>query len=212
MRDKIPNRFPDAPSQIRRLPVDPRGFPIPAFVGWLDGKRDFRVVHAATVALHAKERLCWICGRKLARLSTFVIGPMCAVNRISSEPPSHLDCARFAAQACPFLTEPRAVRNDRGLPEHENGTPGVMLERNPGVTLLWTCRNWHRNREGLFELGEPSATQWFCQAREATRAEVMESVQTGLPSLLALAKIDGPDAVAQLAAMTYAALEHFPAK
>jgi hypothetical protein len=210
MRDKIPSRFPDAPPQIRRLPVDPRGFPIPAFVGWLDGKRDFRIVTAETVAHHAKERLCWICGRGLARLSTFVIGPMCAINRVSSEPPSHLDCARFAAKACPFLSEPRAVRNDRGLPDEAHAVAGVMIERNPGVTLLWTCRNWHRNRKGLFELGAPSATKWFCEGREATREEVTTSVRTGLPTLLAMAKAEGPEAVAQLAAMSWAALAHFP--
>jgi hypothetical protein len=210
MRDKTPSRFPDAPPQIRRLPVDPRGFPIPAFVGWLDGKRDFRIVAAETAAHHAKERLCWICGRALARLSTFVIGPMCAINRVSSDAPSHLDCARFAAKACPFLSEPNAVRNTRGLPADDVTAPGVMISRNPGVTLLWTCRHWRYNRDRLFELGEPSATQWFCQGREATREEVETSVRTGLPTLLEMAQAEGPDAVAQLAAMTWAAQELFP--
>jgi hypothetical protein len=139
-----------------------------------------------------------------------VIGPMCAINRISSDAPSHLDCARFAAKACPFLSEPNAVRNTRGLPADDVTAPGVMISRNTGVTLLWTCRHWRYNRDRLFELGEPSATQWFCQGREATREEVETSVRTGLPTLLEMAQAEGPDAVAQLAAMTWAAQELFP--
>jgi hypothetical protein len=211
MADTRPSRFPDAPAQVRALPVDPRGFPIPAFVGWLDGKRDFRVIHTDTVARHAARRLCWICARPLGRLSAFVIGPMCGVNRVSSEPPSHLDCARFAVRACPFLTEPAARRDERNLPLDADVTPGIALKRNPGVTLVWVCRRWQMHPDGLFSLGEPSGVEWYARGRRATRAEVQASVDTGLPQLRELAELDGPVAVAELEAMHALCVGLYPA-
>lgn len=97
-------RFKDLPPRIAKLPTDERGYPVPYFVEWIDGKPDFRVMSSKNLARAVKYRRCWICGEELGRFLCFTIGPMCGVNRISSEPPSHYDCARFAVSACPFLT------------------------------------------------------------------------------------------------------------
>jgi hypothetical protein len=187
-------RFPDAPPQIRALPLDPRGYPIPWFVGVnpKTGERDFRFAHASQVDIAVKSRRCWICGRAMGIYATFVIGPMCAVNRISSEPPSHLDCARFAARACPFLTTPKARRDPRGIDIEaaRETVPGIMIERNPGVVLLWKCRSWKQDRHKLFRLGRPMALEWFAEGREATRAEVLASIESGLPALVAACDLD----------------------
>src|SRR5262245_3833667 len=101
----------DMPGRIRWLPIDARGFPVPWFVAWFkDGEQvepgvglpDFRVADANKMRSALKLRLCWVCGKRLGRHLAFTIGPMCAINRTMSEPPSHYECARFAAQACPF--------------------------------------------------------------------------------------------------------------
>jgi hypothetical protein len=205
-------RFPDAPPQIRALPLDPRGYPVPWFVGRNPdtGERDFRIIYAEQVNLAAKGRKCWICGRALGEQSTFTIGPMCTVNRVSSEPPAHLGCARFAVRACPFLTNPQARRDPRNLDTAKlaDETPGIMIQRNPGVTALWRCRRWKR-RDGLFNLGEPTAVEWFAQGRPATRSEVLAAFDTGLPTLEELTDNDVDRAY--LATLTAKALALVPA-
>ena len=208
------SRFPDAPEQIQALKVDARGFPVPWFVPWFDGEPEFRAVDPRQAAYAVKNELCWICGnpfRGAAR--AFTIGPMCAVNRVSPEPPEHLDCARFAVRACPFLSRPMAKRRDASDIPHAPA-PGLMIERNPGATLIWLTRSFRieRQPEGgqLFRIGPPVAVEWYAEGREATRAEVLESVRTGLPLLREAAEGDGPEAVALLEKMTARAMRLIP--
>jgi hypothetical protein len=205
-------RFPDAPPAIKALPRDARGYPIPWFVGELNGAPDFRVLHPDSINIAQRKDLCWICGKKLGRVKTFVIGPMCAVNRVSSEPPSHRICATFAAQACPFLTRPLAKRRMDGLPE-ERHVAGTMIERNPGVTLLWGCLHYHvfQAKGGiLFEIGAPYSVRWFAHGREATREEVMASIDSGLPLLRKIAEEEGPEALFELGQLVGQALKLVP--
>jgi hypothetical protein len=135
-------------SRIQALPLDPeRGYPVPWFVQWFDdanqptecgiGHPDYRVVDTRKMALAVRQRRCWICGGILGKYMAFTIGPMCALNRVSAEPPSHQDCAIFSAKACPFLTRPHMRRRDH-IPDGITSPAGVMLTRNPGVTLVWT--------------------------------------------------------------------------
>src|SRR5262245_13722710 len=99
--------LPPLPDYMKSLKLDHRGYPVPWFVDWINGKPDFRVVRPDGPGIAHRKHLCWVCGKsRHTRLAAFVIGPMCAVNRISAEPPSHLECATFAATACPFLTHP----------------------------------------------------------------------------------------------------------
>src|SRR3981189_2409882 len=112
------------PDRFKKLPISDKGFPIPYFVGELDGRRDFRVIRPDAIAACFNKRLCWLCGEKLGQYLAFVIGPMCSVNRVSSEPPSHRECAEYAVRACPFLSRPKMRRNEEGLPELETHSPG----------------------------------------------------------------------------------------
>ena len=116
-------------------------------------------------------RLCWICGEALGRFKAFVVGPMCAVNRTSAEPPSHFDCAEFSVKACPFLSNPDKRRRDSNLPEH-NTPAGIALERNPGVSLIWVTteyRFYHVKQDEkvgggiLFDIGNPDQTYWYAR-------------------------------------------------
>ena len=182
------------PSRMRDLPVDRRGYPVPKFVEWIDGQPDFRVVDSAHLSRCVRHRRCWICGEPLGGTFAFVIGPMCAVNRINAEPPSHVDCAQFAATACPFLSQPLARRNERDLPVETRATAGIMLEHNPTACCLWVTKNYGVRvlQSGvLFTLGDPLRLEFYHRGRPATRLEVNRAIDTGLPKLEAVAKQDG---------------------
>lgn len=178
-------RFDNLPDHMKHLPLDHRGFPVPWFVAKINGEWDFRVVRKGGIADAWNKRLCWVCGEPLGRFRTFVIGPMCAVNRTSSEPPSHTDCARFSAMACPFLTRPKMRRNQKDMPK-DTATAGIMIDRNLGVTLMWTTLNpkpFKVENGWLFNIGDPVSVEWYAEGRTATRDEVAASFQTGLPFL-----------------------------
>jgi hypothetical protein len=203
------------PDRFRKLPLDHRGYPVPKFVTWIDGKADFRVVDARWFQRARHHRLCWLCGERLGGHLAFVIGPMCAINRTTTEPPSHLDCARFAVQACPFITHPNRKRDETNLPEGCSDPGGEMIMRNPGVALIWVARSYQPFQapdDGgmLFRIGPAVSTEWWARGRHATRAEIMHSIETGLPILRKIATEDGPAAVAQLESMIKAGLELVP--
>jgi hypothetical protein len=194
---------------MQRLPIDKRGYPVPWFVEWVKGEPEFRAMDMRKFRAAINERLCWTCGGRLFAEEVFVIGPMCAVNRISSEPPSHRECAQYAAQNCPFLSKPQMHRRtDEEINKIKKPSPGVMIERNPGVTLLWHTRRHLlqtvRRRPGandgiLFRLGRPFIVEWYCRGRAATRPEVLESMESGIPILREQAEThDGPEGVAYL--------------
>jgi len=186
------------PPRMQKLPVDDRGYPVPKFVQWIDGKPDFRVVNRSFMANAVRIKLCWLCGEPLGRFQAFVIGPMCSINRVSSEPPSHLECARFAVQACPFLTQPNRKRNEDGLPEEAEQPAGIMIPRNPGVSMIWVTESYtpfKAHGGALFRIGEPTSVEWWAHGREATRQEVIDSIASGLPLLVDVAAKEGPDAI-----------------
>lgn len=185
-------RLPPLPERIARLKRDTRGYPVPWFVEWKDGVPDFRLVHAQKpITAHVKH-LCWVCGEPLGRTFAFVLGPMCAVNRITSEPPCHVDCADWSARACPFLTQPRMKRNAKDLPD-EKFVPGHAIMRNPGAVAVWLTRAYkvvHLQRGMLFEVGHPVDIRWYREGRRANRAAIVESIDSGMPLLIDIARAE----------------------
>lgn len=205
------------PGRMTVLPLDKHGRPVPWFVAWIDGVPDFRIIGPGKIVQAVKERRCWVCGGPLGVYKAFLLGPMCAVNRNTAEPPCHLDCAVYSAKACPFLTTPHMRRRETGKPAEASNPAGIMIERNPGVALVWvtkTFRIWPEpdRRSALFEPGDPTRTLWFTQGREATHAEVMASIDSGLPLLREMAVEQGPEAEAHLDRQLAAALRHVPAE
>lgn len=205
---------PVIPARLNRLPRTPAGLPIPWFVAWKDGRYDFRVVDARKLEPAVKHRLCWLCGQQMGRMMCFVVGPMCVVNRASSEPPMHRDCAEYALRACPFLTQPRRVRREGGgLMPHEPGMAGTAILRNPGVSALYVTRSYTVAKVPggvLFDMGPPEEVAWWSEGRAATRAEVERSIATGLPILEAEADRDGVEAHAALVAAVMKAMRLLP--
>lgn len=188
---------PALPRRMARLPRDKHSRPVPWFVAWIDGQPDFRVVRENGISDAVRFHICWLCGQPLGANASFVIGPMCALNRVSAEPPSHRDCATFAAQACPFLVTPNMRRRDSSMPEDASAPDGIMIARNPGVALVWTSRNWRmRTDYRLFDVGDPTETRWYAEGRPATRDEVLAAIDSGLPLLRAEAEQDPRPAAA----------------
>jgi hypothetical protein len=209
------------PPRIARLPQDSRGYPVPSFVEWINGKPDFRVMQPAHFIRCVKQKRCWVCGDVLGQYQTFVVGPMCIINRTSSEPPSHRECGRYSARVCPFLAIPAMRRIEAHMPAHTT-MAGMGIARNPDVTCLWTVHDYRIFRtqanpsvgtgEGiLFQMGEPVEVEWWTQGRKATREEVEASIASGLPILQEIARQhDGADGLAELSKYHQRALQHLP--
>jgi hypothetical protein len=215
------------PPRIAKLPISDKGFPIPAFVAWLDSegkrylppgtfgaKRDFRIIDHAYMDRCYRFSRCWICGEPLGRHRVFAIGPMCAVTRTTMEPPSHRTCAEYAIRTCPFMISPRMKRNPTGNIADHMAIPGFHLDRNPGAYCLYETEHYRRfDAPGgmLCTLGNPEKVEWFAEGRKATRAEVVASVDSGFPLLMEMALKDGPEGVKALAVQRAAFDRFLPA-
>jgi hypothetical protein len=187
--------------------------PVPWFVAWVDGVPDFRAIDTPKVRDAHVNKKCWLCGEKLGRYLSFTLGPMCLVNRINSEPPSHHECAQYAVQACPFMTRPRMHRNEKDLPADRTPAPGIGIPRNPGAVVIWTTLSYRPFKTiggVLFSLGDPVSVEFWAQGRRATRDEIMESIDSGMPLLRGSAIEDGEEAVAHLEKMYRQAIKLVP--
>lgn len=182
------------PDRMATLPLDERGYPIPWFVDWIDGKPEFRAMDVKKWVEAIKFSKCWVCGNKLGRHKTFVAGPMCGINRTSSEPPSHRECAEWSMRNCPFLNNPEMTRREDAEVNKISGCiGGFAITRNPGVTLLWTTDTFDVFPDGkggrLIRMGEPSCAEFYREGRPATRQEVIESIERGFPALAEMAML-----------------------
>jgi hypothetical protein len=206
--------LPERPARIMALPLDERGYPVPYFVAWFDGKPDFRVADELKMIQCIRGRRCWICGGPLGKFQTFAIGPMCAVNRVSSEPPAHLECAHYAARACPFLLMPSAGRRSVSTMPEGTHVHEMAHQRNPGVILLWTStlpyRPFKNAKNILFEVPEPTSLEFWSAGREATPAEIWESFESGVEILRAGTAPQGAQALATLAREVRVAIALLP--
>jgi hypothetical protein len=194
------------PRRMQHLPIDPdRGYVIPWFVDWLDGKPEFRSMDRRKYGLAMTQRLCWVCGTKLETRFAFVAGPMCGINRTSAEPPSHVECARWSACNCPFLSNPDMVRRQDEVINNastRNAAPGHALIRNPGVAMVWITREYEVFDDGrgkpLIQMGRPHEVEFYCRGRAATRAEVEQSIENGIGALEMIARSE-PGGMEELA-------------
>jgi hypothetical protein len=194
-------RHIERPKRLRWQPISDTGYPVPWFVAWIDGKPDFRIADGEKRVRALRRDLCWLCGQTLGRHKAFVLGPMCAINRTTVEPPCHRECAEYSIKACPFLTKPRMRRNDVDRPTEAVEPGGVMIMRNPGCTLLWmtrTYRIFHADGGDLIKIGEPNEIVAYAEGRLATRDELNASITSGLPLLAEAAAHDGPEGMSEL--------------
>jgi hypothetical protein len=183
---------------MQHLPIDPaRGYVVPWFVDWIDGKPEFRAMDRSKYVAAIRHKLCWVCGQKLSTRYAFVVGPMCCINLTSAEPPSHVECGRWSCRNCPFLANPDMVRREDEL--INNGTlresaPGTCIVRNPRVMAVWITREYELFDDGrgnpLVMMGRPHEVEWYTEGRSASRAEVLQSIEDGIVALELAAKTE----------------------
>ncbi|PHJ65042.1 hypothetical protein VF04_04480 [Nostoc linckia z7] len=205
----LPHPFPQ---RILSLPVQ-NGFPVPWFVAEVNGKYDFRIMDGAKLKRAVNLKRCWICGERLGSHLAFPIGPMCAINRTISEPPSHTECAEWSIKACPFLAQKQEVRRETHLPDNIKEPGGIAIARQPGVTCLWITKSYKVINAGngvVFKIGNPLKVEWFREGRQATREEVLESIDSGYPILMDMAIKEGKQSVNRLETMRLEALKLLP--
>src|SRR4029434_290440 len=105
----------------------------------------------------AQER-CVVCGDALGKWMTFIVGAASGLSATTGSPPAHASCAEWLST-------------------------NLMLS---GVTLLWTASSYHVFRDHgrfLIQMGPASRVAWVCDGRDATREEVTDAVESGLPLL-----------------------------
>lgn len=221
-KNKMRDGLPPLPLYMSDLPIDKRGYPVPAFVATIKGEPDHRVAKAGWLVRCIKEKRCWLCGNEIAQgreRFSFVIGPMCVINQVSAEPPSHFVCASYAVRACPFMVRPAAERRDANLPGDATPPGGIMIPRNPGVMAVTMTRSYSavRTTQGgsgsggiILRLGPIDAVFWWREGRMANRQEVLDSINSGLPTLVEYARKEGREAEEELQAMTSDAMRWLP--
>lgn len=134
---------------IADLSLEHRGYPVPWFALWKEGKPDLRVADGDKIPMALNHRLCWICGDALGELGVFVAGDLCALNRLAPEPPSHEDCARYAITTCPYLALTQSKRRVHGMTKDHSKAYKCQ------TFLLWATKDWTATPSGLVQMGDP---------------------------------------------------------
>lgn len=187
------------PKHLRYRPVV-GGYVVPFFVSWYkdgvlvhektEGARpDFPTIDVRRLVTCRKQNRCWICGNGLKAFKTFVFGPASALVQMSTEPPSHPECANYAVQVCPFIIDPTRL--------HVSEKPGFKLKEgqtlmpevgpgNPGVAIIWTTRSYEFHMPdpsrgmALFEPGEPERIEFWHRGQPATHKQAMDGFQQAI--------------------------------
>lgn len=124
------------PSFLKHLKINDKGYPIPFFVAYVDGKPDFRLLDPKKQHYCIHQKLCAICGKKLFKDSYyFISGPIGYTNGVSTDPAMHRECAEYSINVCPHLHFEKSERRDKGI-EHLKNEQDCMLEQKPPMILL----------------------------------------------------------------------------
>lgn len=125
------------PPRMRHLPRDPRGYPIPVIVMRDDrGRAHFTMNDRLVAETLARTNCCGICGQPLGGSLWFIGGPASAFHPQGGyyDNPVHMQCGRFALQACPYLSRRMLRRIEKGATLRPNSFDGkVVIADDPTV-------------------------------------------------------------------------------
>jgi hypothetical protein len=122
------------PPTVQDRPRDARGYPVPAITPWAEEQPQFALTDYGRSATCARERLCSVCGRLMARGSVWrvvgatesaAIGEALAAGRPyrnlapTLEGPGHRACMLYASMVCPYLARPNARRGTSAVQPDE---------------------------------------------------------------------------------------------
>ena len=137
----------EIPKELSHLKVDPRGYPIPFFVSYVDGKPEFRFLNTDRVLMIIDKKLCHICGKKLPKdYCYFIAGPLGLKNGISSDAGMHRVCAEFSLKACPHLFFQNAdyrVNDELAKKYHRAAHPSLITTK-PDILYLVKASKFKR--------------------------------------------------------------------
>lgn len=172
----------EMPARIASLPTNELGIPIPWFVRPAF-PFDFRVLRDSALHEAWRREICWICGQPLGVYKVYVVGPLSAIQRVSSEAACHRDCADYAMMVCPFIANPKMVRGGRDYPVDIVQMADYELQ-NPGIYLQWVSREPYRSLEfSYLKLPQWNELIWWKQRRRASREEVCDALFAGAKKL-----------------------------
>lgn len=167
----------DTPKFIKRLPRDPRGFPVPFFVRQVPGEApDLRIADTSKKLDCIRYRRCWICGKPLKKMLALVGGPCSFATESYGDPPSHPNCAEFAMKYCPFLNQTTVKYRMGDEPEGTIAPEGMTLHQ-PNISGLIYFRTPETFRHGDDLLTAPrdvSSVHWYHRGEEIEPAKAAE--------------------------------------
>jgi hypothetical protein len=139
----------EIPDRLKNLKLDDRGFPIPFFVAWVDGKPDFRLLDPDKQRMCAEQHKCAICGTRMRDVYYFLGGPLTCKNQYSTDPAMHRECAEFSLRACPHMFFQKAERNERGsVYQHSKKNPFLIADKPDELYLIKASKYKFVTREG----------------------------------------------------------------
>jgi hypothetical protein len=102
------------PHRLQRFPRW-RGYPIHFTVlVKANGDPDFKAMDESRRIEAFEKNLCHLCGWKLKDGPyAFIGGPLCVDSHHFVDGPMHVECAEYAAKACPFLSSPTGKYHQR---------------------------------------------------------------------------------------------------
>ena len=102
--------MPEIPARMKKFPLWKNRFPIFYTVMTMeDGTPNFRVVSRKRQVEASEKNLCHLCGERLEGVVYFIGSKEDLAEHYSGDGPMHLDCAEYAAKACPWLSNPDGV-------------------------------------------------------------------------------------------------------
>lgn len=163
----------ELPAAMAGLPRDARGYVVfwTAFVDSGTGEPDFRVLEYPRVLEALKKRLCGMCGGRIAGNTLCLLGTEDDLNGRwgaswvrGTDPPMHEECARYALEACPFLSGKAVRRSGRPMPGDSSRAPGHTHRRDrPPRRGLFFVRSYEarwRDEIGGFRYARPYRVEW----------------------------------------------------
>lgn len=133
------------PKLMAHLPVDGRGYPIPYFVPFVNGKPDFRYQDPKKRSACLLYKKCAICGNRLfAADFWFICGPQGLKNEVHSDAPMHEACAEFSINVCPHLLFHKAERRSVDL----DNNPALVRDKPENIFLVKADKVWTINVAG----------------------------------------------------------------
>jgi hypothetical protein len=170
------------PERIKQLVSFRREEPVPWWVPWTalesdrptyppEGRPRFDLKPRPERFERAmREHRCWTCGDQLGAVVTFVTEPHWVVQGFAGEPPSHSDCAAYAATHCPYFVGPDAP-----------------------LVCLWMCRRYATVKTDtgpLIEICGATHVDWFQAGKPAHRAQIIAAFARVMPKLRAMHAAD----------------------